>query len=84
MDSNAGINARRFLGMGWLWMVCFFHLVTSLEGKSRFYEMQEFNRFLSRGKKKNISVFSSMLITVKISIKQIPLCFLMVTLSPEI
>uniref|UniRef100_A0A8B9VM46 receptor protein-tyrosine kinase n=1 Tax=Anas zonorhyncha TaxID=75864 RepID=A0A8B9VM46_9AVES len=31
MDSNAGINARRFLGMGWLWMVCFFHLVTSLE-----------------------------------------------------
>uniref|UniRef100_A0A8C3C6H4 receptor protein-tyrosine kinase n=1 Tax=Cairina moschata TaxID=8855 RepID=A0A8C3C6H4_CAIMO len=31
MDSNAGINARRVLGMGWLWMVCFFHLVTSLE-----------------------------------------------------
>ncbi|XP_066861235.1 ephrin type-B receptor 6 isoform X4 [Anser cygnoides] len=31
MDSNAGINARRVLGMGWLWMICFFHLVTSLE-----------------------------------------------------
>lgn len=83
MDSNAGINARRVLGMGWLWMVCFFHLVTSLEGKSRFYEMQELNRFFSRGKK-NKSVFSSMLITVKISTKQIPLCFLMVSLSPEI
>uniref|UniRef100_A0A8D2MBG6 receptor protein-tyrosine kinase n=1 Tax=Zonotrichia albicollis TaxID=44394 RepID=A0A8D2MBG6_ZONAL len=31
MDSNAGISARRVSGMGWLWMVFFFHLVTSLE-----------------------------------------------------
>ncbi|NXG89077.1 EPHB5 protein, partial [Stercorarius parasiticus] len=31
MYSNAGISARRVAGMGWLWMVCFFHLVTSLE-----------------------------------------------------
>lgn len=41
MDSNAGISARRVAGMGWLWMVCFFHLVTSLEGKNRFYIMQQ-------------------------------------------
>nr|XP_021148391.1 ephrin type-B receptor 5 isoform X2 [Columba livia] len=33
MDSNAGISARSVAGMGWLWMVCFFHLVTSLEEK---------------------------------------------------
>uniref|UniRef100_A0A8C9NQ08 receptor protein-tyrosine kinase n=1 Tax=Serinus canaria TaxID=9135 RepID=A0A8C9NQ08_SERCA len=31
MDSNAGISARRVAGMGWLWMVFFFHLVSSLE-----------------------------------------------------
>ncbi|NWT55859.1 EPHB5 protein, partial [Erythrocercus mccallii] len=31
MDSNASISARRVSGMGWLWMVFFFHLVTSLE-----------------------------------------------------
>ncbi|XP_069719762.1 ephrin type-B receptor 5 isoform X2 [Phaenicophaeus curvirostris] len=31
MDSNAGISARRVSGMGWLWMFCFFHLVSSLE-----------------------------------------------------
>ncbi|XP_074751411.1 ephrin type-B receptor 5 isoform X4 [Athene noctua] len=31
MDSNAGISARRVAGMGWLWMVCFFHMVSSLE-----------------------------------------------------
>uniref|UniRef100_A0A663M4R5 receptor protein-tyrosine kinase n=1 Tax=Athene cunicularia TaxID=194338 RepID=A0A663M4R5_ATHCN len=31
MDSNAGISARRVAGMGWLWMACFFHLVSSLE-----------------------------------------------------
>ncbi|XP_054662299.1 ephrin type-B receptor 5 isoform X4 [Grus americana] len=31
MDSRAGISARRVAGMGWLWMGCFFHLVTSLE-----------------------------------------------------
>ncbi|XP_064319786.1 ephrin type-B receptor 5 isoform X5 [Phalacrocorax carbo] len=30
MDSNAGISAR-VVGMGWLWMVWSFHLVTSLE-----------------------------------------------------
>lgn len=82
MDSNAGINARRFLGMGWLWMVCFFHLVTSLEGKSSM-KCKNLTGFYPE-EKKNKSVFSSMLITVKISIKQIPLCFLMVTLSPEI
>ncbi|XP_057271928.1 ephrin type-B receptor 6 isoform X3 [Pezoporus wallicus] len=31
MDSNAGISSRRVAGMGSLWMVCCFHLVTSLE-----------------------------------------------------
>ncbi|XP_027509158.1 ephrin type-B receptor 5 [Corapipo altera] len=31
MDSNGGISARRVAGMGWIWMVCCFHLVTSLE-----------------------------------------------------
>ncbi|XP_014803033.1 PREDICTED: ephrin type-B receptor 6 isoform X2 [Calidris pugnax] len=31
MDSNAGISGRRVAGMGWIWMVCCFHLVTSLE-----------------------------------------------------
>ncbi|XP_030327684.1 ephrin type-B receptor 6 isoform X4 [Strigops habroptila] len=31
MDSNAGISSRRVVGMGSLWMVCCFHLVTSLE-----------------------------------------------------
>ncbi|KAM9565456.1 ephrin type-B receptor 5 isoform 3-T6 [Guaruba guarouba] len=31
MDSNAGVSSRRVAGMGSLWMVCCFHLVTSLE-----------------------------------------------------
>lgn len=35
MDSNAGVSARRVSGMGWLWMVFFFPLVISLEGKNR-------------------------------------------------
>lgn len=56
MDSRAGISARRVAGMGWLWMGCFFHLVTSLEGKNRFYIMQQLNKIFSREKKKKCAL----------------------------
>lgn len=49
MDSNADISARRVLGMDWLWLVCFFHLVTSLEGKNQFYVILK--RIFFRGEK---------------------------------
>lgn len=49
MDSNAGISARRVAGMCWLWVVCFLHVVTSLEGKNRFYIMQQLNKVFSKG-----------------------------------
>lgn len=38
MDPNTAFKGRRLVaGMGWLWMVCLFHLAASLEGKNWFY-----------------------------------------------
>lgn len=58
MDSNAGIRGRRVVGMGWLWMVCFFHLVSSLEGKNRFYIMQQLNKLFFRRKPRCASQYA--------------------------
>lgn len=57
MDSNAGISSRRVVGMGSLWMVCCFHLVTSLEGKNKFCVMQQLNSVFSRDESVLANVF---------------------------